>query len=129
MEKKFWQGTNFWFALLMFALSFFGGGEDLAQQVVSAVVGVVALFGAVRQFLPNAKFKGVKATLAEANTWNYIAGVVVLIVPQAGELVPALRELYDALILGNWGLVISRGVALLTMAFYLFRSKPASPAA
>jgi len=122
-QKKFWQGTNFWFAALMVVFSFFGGTEDLAQQIVSLGVGVVALFGAVRQFLPNAKFKGVKEVLGAANTWNYISGVVVLILPQAGELVPALRDLYDALILGNWGLVISRGVALLTIAFYLSKKK------
>ncbi len=123
MEKKFWQGTNFWFAALMVVFSFFGGTEGLAQQIVSLGVGVVALFGAVRQFLPNAKFKGFKDALGEVNTWNYIGGVLTLIVPQAGELVPALRDLYDALITGNWGLVITRGVALLTIAFYLFKKK------
>ena len=122
-QKKFWQSTNFWFAALMVVFSFFGGTEGLAQQIVSLGVGVVALFGAVRQFLPNAKFKGFKDALGEVNTWNYIGGVLTLIVPQAGELVPALRDLYDALITGNWGLVITRGVALLTIAFYLFKKK------
>jgi len=122
-NQKFWQGTNFWFASLMLVLSFFGGTEDLAQQIISTAVGVVALFGAVRQFLPNLKFTGFKAALAAPNTWNYLSGVLVLLVPQAGELVPALREVYDALILGNWGLVISRGIALLTIAFYIFKKK------
>lgn len=122
-QKKFWQGTNFWFAALMVVFSFFGGTEGLAQQIVSLGVGVVSLFGTVRQFLPNAKSKGFKDVLGEVNTWNYISGVLTLIVPRAGELVPALRDLYDALIIGNWGLVITRGVALLTIAFYLFKKK------
>lgn len=123
--KKFWQGTNFYFALFMVGLSFFTGigGEGIAQQAVSLAVGAIALVGAFRQFLPTAKFKGWKQAFGEANTWNYLSGVLVLIVPQAGELIPALRELYDALILGNWGLVISRGIALLTIAFYLFKKK------
>jgi hypothetical protein len=122
-NQKFWQGTNFWFAALMFVFSFFGGTEDLAQQIVSTAVGVIALFGAVRQFLPSLKFTGFKAALAAPNTWNYLSGVLVLLVPQAGELVPALREVYDALILGNWGLVISRGIAFLTILFYIFKKK------
>lgn len=122
-NQKFWQGTNFWFAALMFVFSFFGGTEDTAQVIVSAGVGLVAAAGAIRQFLPNLKFTGFKAALAAPNTWNYLSGVLVLLVPQAGELVPALREVYDALILGNWGLVISRGIAFLTILFYIFKKK------
>jgi len=53
-QKKFWQGTNFWFAAIMVLFSFFGGTESLAQNAVSAGVGIVALIGSIRQFLPNA---------------------------------------------------------------------------
>lgn len=122
---KFWEGTNFWFALLMVVLSFFGGGESTAQALVTAGFGVVAAIGAFRQFLVGAKWQGFKATLSEPNTWNYLAGVVLTIVPQATDLVPALQGVYDALIGGNWGLVISRGIALLTIIYYLFVKKPA----
>ena len=120
---KFWEGTNFWFALIMVGLSFFGGGENVAQSLVTAGVGIVAAFGAFRQFLVGAKWQGFKQTLAEPNTWNYIAGIVLTILPQATDLVPALQGVYDALITGNWGLVISRGIALLTIVYYLFIKK------
>lgn len=123
--QKFWEGTNFWFALIMVALSFFGGGESTAQALVTAGFGLVAGIGALRQFIVGAKWQGFGATLSEPNTWNYIAGVVLTILPQATDLVPALQGVYDALISGNWGLVISRGIALLTIMYYLFIKKPA----
>jgi len=122
-NKKFWQGTNFWFAAIMFILSFVGGSEQLGMQIASVVVGIIGSAGTLRQFLPNAKFRGIKATLGEVNTWNYLTASSLLILPQAGELIPALRGLYDALIMSNWGLVITRGVTLLTIVFYLVKKK------
>lgn len=121
---KFWEGTNFWFAFIMVILSFFGGGENTAQALVTAGFGVVAAVGVFRQFLVGAKWKGFAATLAEPNTWNYLAAIMLTIVPKATDLVPALQGVYDALIGGNWGLVISRGIALLTIIYYLFVKKP-----
>lgn len=105
----------------MIALSFFGGGEALGKQMAASAVGLISVGGLFRQFLQTAKFQGFKNTLAQGNTWNYLAGVFALVLPQAGELIPALRELYDALIMGSWGLVITRGIALLTIAFYMFK--------
>ena len=124
---NFLKGTNFYLALLMVVFSFFGGNEGLAQQLVSLGVGIVALIGAIRQFANTAKFQGFRNTLAQANTWNYISGVVLLILPQAGDLIPAVQDVYDALITGNWGLVISRGFALLTIIYYMVR-KSTGPA-
>lgn len=117
--KRFWEGTNFWFALIMVGLSFFGGGENVAQALVSAAVGLIGAFAVVREFIVNAKFKGWKETLGEVNVWNYLAAIVLTILPQATDLVPALQGVYDALISGNWGLVISRCIALFTIIYYL----------
>lgn len=127
VQTKFWEGTNFWVALLMVILSFFGGGsgaEGIAQTVVTTAFGGISAFFMVRNFLVGAKWNGFKATFADANTWNYIAGVVLTILPQATDLVPALHGVYDALITGNWGLVISRGISMLTIIYYLFVKKP-----
>lgn len=121
--KPFWQGTNFYFAALMVVFSFFGGTENYAQQIVSTIVGVIALVGTTRQLLPSFKLQNWKEVLGKTNTWNYLSGVAVLILPQATEFIPALRDVYDAMILGNWGLVISRGIALLTIIFYLLKGK------
>lgn len=126
---NFLKGTNFYIAVLMLVFSFFGGNEGLAQQLVSTGVGLIATIGLVRQFLNTAKFQGFKNTLAQANTWNYIGGVVLLILPQAGDLIPAVQSVYDALITGNWGLVISRGFTLLTIVFYLVKDNGPKAAA
>lgn len=122
--KKFYQGTNFWLALLMFVGSFFGAPEALSTQVVMSIVGLIAAVGAVRQFLPNAKFSSIKDRLKDQNTWNYLTGLVVTLgIPNIDQLIPPLHDLSDAFISGNWGLVITRGVTLLTMAFYLLVKK------
>lgn len=123
----FWKGTNFWLAVLLFVGSFFGLKEGTAQTVVMSIVGLIGAVGAVRQFLQSAKFGGWKETLSQPNTWNYLASVVALIgLPQAGNLIPALHDLSDALISGNWGLVITRGITLLTIVFYIFVKKPSA---
>jgi len=129
-KKKFWQGTNFWLAAVIFGGSFIGAPESLSTQVVMSVVGVVAAAGAMRQFLPNLKFDSFKARLKDANTWNYLTGLVATVgIPALGDLIPPLHDLSDAFIAGNWGLVISRGMSFLTIAYFLFIKKPAAPAA
>jgi len=129
-KKKFWQGTNFWLASTILVGSFVGAPESLSTQVVMSVVGVVAAAGAVRQFLPNLKFDSIKDRLKDANTWNYLVGLVATIgIPGLGDLIPPLHDLSDAFIAGNWGLVISRGMSFLTIAYFLFIKKNAAPAA
>lgn len=122
--QKFWQGTNFWVAALLVVLSLFGGGEGLATQVVMSVSGVIAAFFALRQFLSSAKFGGWKETFLQGNTLNYISQVLLLVgVPNIDQIVPPLKDLIDAFVQGNWGLVISRVVSLATIVFYLFIKK------
>lgn len=117
----FLKGTNFWVSALLFFISFFGGGEALATQVVMSVAGLVAAFFAVRQFIQSAKFGGWKETLVQGNTLNYLAQVLVLVgIPNIDQIIPPLKELVDAFLQGNWGLAISKGVALITIIFYLF---------
>ena len=120
----FLKSTNFWFASLMVILSLFGGGEDLANQVVMAVVGTIAAFGAVRQFVQSAKFGGWKQTLIQGNTLNYLFSALTLVgLPSLETAIPALKDFISSIVDGNWGLAISRGVALLTILFYLFMNK------
>ena len=121
---KFWQGTNFWVASLMVILSLFGGGEGLANQIVMSVAGLIAVGFAVRQFVNVAKFGGWYKTLVQGNTLNYLAQVLLLVgIPNIDQIVPPLKDLVDAFVQGNWGLVISRFVSLGTIIFYLFLKK------
>lgn len=123
----FLKSTNFWLAALMVIISLFGGGEDLANRVVITVVGVIATGGAIRQFIQSAKFGGWYQTLVQGNTINYLVSALTLIgLPSLETAVPALKDFIDSIVAGNWGLAISRGVALLTILFYIFMKKPVS---
>lgn len=122
----FWKGTNFWVASIMVIISLFGGGDGIANTVVMSVSGVIAAFFAVRQFINSAKFGGWYKTLVQGNTLNYLAQVLILVgIPNVEQLVPPLKDLIDAFVQKNWGLVISRVVSLATIVFYLFVKKPA----
>ena len=126
-STPFWQGTNFWVAAIMIVISFFGGGDSLAQQVVMSVAGVIGAFFAVRQFVQTAKFGGWYQTLVQGNTLNYVAQVLLLVgIPNVDQLIPPLKDLIDAFVQGNWGLIISRFVSLATIIFYLFIKKAAT---
>lgn len=125
----FLKGTNFWVSFLLFFISFFGGTEQLATQVVMSVAGFISALFAVRQFIQSAKFGGWKETLVQGNTLNYLAQVLVLVgIPNIDQIVPPLKELVDAFLQGNWGLAISKGVALVTIIFYLFFANKAKAA-
>lgn len=123
----FWKGTNFWFAALMVVGSFWGLQEGTANAVIAVGVAAVGAFGLVRQFLSTAKFGGFKEALLQPNTLNYLVSALTLAgVPGAAELVPAFKQLAEALISGNWGLAITASISFITILFYIFKKKPAT---
>ena len=118
------QSGNFLLALLILVGSFFGAPEALSTQVGMSIIALLASAGAIRQFLPSAKFDSIKARFADPNTWNYIAGLVATLgIPNLDQAVPALHDFVNAFSSGNWGLIVSRGVSLITILFYLFVKK------
>lgn len=122
MNKKFYQGTQFWFALLILIGSFWGMTQDTATQVISAVVGLIGAVGTVRNFVKNAEPKPFLPTLLSANGINYLTAVLVAISPQLGDIVPPLKSLIEAIQAGNWGAIVSALVSLGTIIFYLVRN-------
>lgn len=121
---KFWQGTNFWVAALIFIFSFFGNGQELAGQIVGLVTaGIAAVFG-IRQFFQQNKFGGFYKTLVQGNTLNYLAQVLIYAgIPNVDQLVPPLKTAVEAFASGNWGQIVSALVSLGTIVFYLFFRK------
>lgn len=114
-------GTNFWVNLLLLIGSAFGGlSGDTAGMIVAAVSGLIGAVFAVRNWVVNAKFNLGKSWIADPNNWAYLTAVVVALIPQAAELLPALRSLADALISGNWSAILTAGFSLLTMIYYTF---------
>jgi hypothetical protein len=120
---KFWQGTNFWIALVLaFGGLFIGFPEGEARAIVAGVFGLIATAGAFRE-----KLKGItnvpwKDWLRSPNTWNYIAAAVTAIVPILPvELFTRLRELIDALIGGNWQGIVTAVFSIATMLYYIIK--------
>jgi hypothetical protein len=121
-KKPFYLGTNFYLALLMLIGSFWALPLGLGNELTIAFTAVIAAFGLFREWL---KTKPQRLPLREwlkrdANTWNYLAGVLLTILPFAGELVPALRDVVDAIITKQWNLLLTRIITLGTIAYYLF---------
>lgn len=122
-EIKFWKGTQFYFALLIFAGQFFGMSEGMATQIVSAVVGMIGAAGIVRNFVKTAEPTPFLPTLLSANGINYLTAVLVSISPQLGDLVPPLKGLIEAIQAGNWGQIVSAMVSLGTIVYYIVKKK------
>jgi|JI10StandDraft_1071094.scaffolds.fasta_scaffold185485_4 hypothetical protein len=126
-QKKFWQGTQFYFALLILIGSFWGMTEGTANAVIGAAVGLIGAVGTVRNFLKTASPQPFLPTLLSANGINYLTAVLVAISPALGDLVPPLKTLIEAIQAGNWGAIVSALVSLGTIIFYLVKkNKPAA---
>jgi len=126
VEKKFWQGTNFWvaFALLAAGLSTVVIPDDLVRAVI---MGASAFLSGL--FLIREKVKGagidLKAWLASKNTWNYLATVVIAIVPTIpADLFTRLHELATAILGGNWQGIVTALFSIATMLYFIIK-KPA----
>jgi len=113
-------GTNFWVNALLLIGSLWGLQAATANTVVIAVFGLVGAVFAVRGFVVSAKFAGFKAWAKDPNTWSYLSAIVLAILPTASDLVPALKDLTDAFISGNWASVITAALSFLTIVYYRF---------
>lgn len=122
-ELKFWQGTNFWTALILAIGGLFVGfPQGEAHNIVAAIFGLIATAGVVRE-----KVKGVdfKAWVTSGNTWNYIGTAVVAAVPVIpAELFTKLHEVLTAAIGGNWQGIVAGVFSISTMLYYIFKKKP-----
>lgn len=120
-NKKFWQGTQFYFALLILVGSFWGLQQDQATAIVSAGTGLVGAFGIVRNFLKVAQPQPFLPTLLSANGLNYLTALLVAISPALGDLVPPVQKLVEAIAAKNFGAIISALVSLGTIIYYIVR--------
>lgn len=126
--KEALNGTNFWFALLMLGGSFISLSENLATQVSAFIVAGIAVVGGLRLFIKN-EFKWVgKENLAKnANFYNYLSAILVVLLPGLEAIVPPLSQLIEAIIAKNYGTVFTQLVTIGTILWFLIRN-PQTPA-
>lgn len=127
-ELKFWQGTNFWIALVLaFGGLFIGFPEGEARNIVGAIFAIIASAGVIREKVKDSKID-VKAWLSSTNTWNYIAAAVTAALPMIpAEIFTRLNELAIALIGGNWQGIVTAIFSIATIIYYLVRKPKATP--
>lgn len=123
VNKDFWQGTNFWIALVLLVGGFFVGfPEGDAVTAVNGIFAVVATAFGIRE-----KVKGTisfKQWITGSNTWNYIAAAVVSIIPAIPiELFQTLKDLLQAAVGGNWQGIAVGAFSLATILYNLFKRK------
>ena len=123
-------GTNFWVNIVLLIGSVFGGmSGDTATIIVSSILGVVAAAFAARNWFVKAHFSLDKSWVGDPNNWAYIGTIVGALIPAAGSLVPALKDLATALVAGNWPAIITAGLTMLSLLYYLVIKKKSAPAA
>jgi hypothetical protein len=121
-ELKFWQGTNFWVALVLAIGGIWVGfPQDEASGAVQALFALISAVGLVRE-----KVKGLridwKAWAVSKNTWNYIAAFVTAIVPTIPvDFFQRLNELATAVVGGNWQGIVTALFSIATMLYYIVR--------
>lgn len=126
INLKFWQGTNFWIALILaFGGLFIGFPESDARNIVGAIFAAIASAGALREKLKGAEKVNWKDWLRSPNTWNYIGAAVVAIVPALpGDFFLRVRDLIDSILGGNWQGIVTALFSIATMLYFIIK-KPA----
>lgn len=125
-EIKFWQGANFWIALVLAIGGLFVGfPQGEASTAVQAIFALIGALGALRE-----KVKGLnidwKAWLTSRNTWNYLSAVFISIFPALPpDLFARLNELFISLVGGNWQGIATAVFSIATMLYYIFRKPKA----
>lgn len=121
--KNFWESSGFLLSIVMLIGSAWGLKEQDGQAIVAAFTGLIATGATVWHFFKSSKFRGWLEWVKDSNTWNYMAGAVLVFLPNAGALFPALKGIVDAIIAKNLGLILSSVVTLGVVIFNVFIKK------
>ena len=116
-SKNWWESQGFFVALIALMGAFWGLSEDTATSVVTAVTGLISAGALVLQFFKTSKFQSFKDVLSNSNTWAYLVTVIGSFLPNAGEIVAALRGVSDAAFSKNLGAILT---ALFTFGVMLY---------
>ena len=128
--QKSLAGTNIYAVAILLAASIFGGmSGELAGQIAGVISGIVGLFIGFRNWFKNAKLATGKSWIGDPNNWAYLTAVVAAAFPKFADLVPALHDLATAIASGNWGSIITAGVSILTLVYYLVIKGKVKPTA
>ena len=133
VQKKFWEGTNFYIVLTLFIVSLSTAfmSED-AALVTWLVEGAFAAAAAIRIAIK--RYAKGSWTLDprkwSLNTGNYISQLIILIFGAgAAGLWPAVEELIGAIAEGSFPGIVSAVFSLGTIIYYLVKGGELGPVA
>jgi hypothetical protein len=89
------QSTNFWLNVALLVGGLFALSADVVTNVFAAGVSIIAFVGAIRTLV---KKPDLKMWLTDANTWVYIANIVLVLLPSVpAEVFQSLYRFFVAL--------------------------------
>lgn len=130
VNKKFWQGTNFYIALLMVAGGLYAGIQDTdVKPIVSGIFGIVASVGLLREKLKGSTLVTFKEWIKSKNTWSYLGIAIVQVIPSIpADFFTRLNEIATAAIDQNWTAFISAILSGATMIYFWIRGSQTAKA-
>lgn len=122
--SNWWQGTNFWVALVMaFGGISVGLSETDVREFVNYIFGGVGVAFAIREKV-KASGINVKAWLSSKNTWNYLFAVAATFFPAVPpEWFSRLNEIVGAIFTKNYTALLSGLFALAVSVFYFIKDR------
>ena len=128
-EKKWYQSSNFWTNVVMIAgVLMVGFPVEAGIGSVAAIFAIFAGGKAIREYLKTGPKVNWLDALKNSNFWNYIATILVAIVPGIPtEVIDASQDVAENLISGNWQAGLIAAFSLFNILFNIFKKKPEVP--
>lgn len=122
------KDQNFWLNLVLLVGGFWVGfnGEE-ATALVGHVFAVIGGVGALANFFKNAELDW-RRWLSNANFWNYLAVLLVMLVPEIpSEVIDSVEQIVQALLSKNYQALIGALFTLATFLYKIFTTKKEEP--
>lgn len=127
-KTPFWQGSNFYVALVLMIGGFFVGfPEGDAKHFVEMLFATVAGGFGLREQLKNLRPDAEKWVLS-GNFVNYLMAAIVAVVPTFPNIGEALQQTLSGILGGNWQGILTGIFSLATMLFYWVKDRNKTPA-
>lgn len=130
IKKKFWESTNFWILVGLFASSLFIVREDiepLIQQIVGGISGIISAVMLIRNMIKDGKFKLEWSRISNSIAYLglIINGIVEQNIPE--ETWGYLSTIAESLMAGNWQGAVGAAFPLFAILLNLFKNKGTQP--
>ena len=127
-EKKWYESSNFWTDVVMIVgVVLVGFPSEAGISSIAAIFALIAGAKAIREGIKAGTKADWKGAINNSNFWNYLAAVVVAIVPGIPvELFGSVETAAQNLISGNLQGALIAGFSIFTILYNWLKKKPAA---